>query len=58
MMKRVTHCTEPWHSNEEVYKYRHADSWKLFMKYAIEMGSGAMRSFIQDWSRHKPPFMF
>jgi hypothetical protein len=24
------------------YTYRHTDSWKGFMKYAVEMGSGAI----------------
>jgi hypothetical protein len=27
---------------EEGYTYGHTDSWEGFMKYAIEMGSGAM----------------
>jgi hypothetical protein len=24
------------------YTYRHTDSWEAFMKYAVEMGSGAV----------------
>jgi hypothetical protein len=34
---------EPVPSNDRgIHKYRLTDQWELFMKYAVEMGSGAM----------------
>jgi hypothetical protein len=36
-----------------IFTYRHTDWWKVFMKYAVEMGSGAMiyiPSFIKTGS--------
>jgi hypothetical protein len=43
--------TEPLHSNyREVYTYRHTDSWEGFMKYAVEIDSGAIK-YIQSFRK-------
>jgi hypothetical protein len=34
--------TEPLSSNDRGYTYRHTDWWEGFMKYAVEIGSGAL----------------
>jgi hypothetical protein len=38
------------------YTYRHTDRWKVFMKYSVEIGSGAMiyigTKFHKDWFSH------
>jgi hypothetical protein len=34
--------TEPLTGNDRGNTYRKADRWERFMKYGIEMGSGAM----------------
>jgi hypothetical protein len=39
-MKGRIHFTEPLRSNNR--RDRHTDKWEGFMKYAVEMGSGAM----------------
>jgi hypothetical protein len=33
------------------FTYRYTDWWEAFMKYAVEMGSGAIK-FHKDWFRH------
>jgi hypothetical protein len=38
----VKFLTEPLPSNEREYTYRYTDWWEGFMKYAVEMGWGAM----------------
>jgi hypothetical protein len=46
---------EPLPSNDRRDKHTHTDWWEGFMKYAAEMGSGAMiymPSFIKVWFRH------
>jgi hypothetical protein len=61
--------TEPLASNNR-YTYRHTDSWKIFTKYAVQMGSGVViyvPSFIKIGSaiqklmggdKHKLSFIF
>jgi hypothetical protein len=46
----VTFFTELLLRNDRGYTHRHTDRWEGFMKYAVEMGSGAQ--FHTDWLRH------
>jgi hypothetical protein len=42
LLLRVFVSTEPLPNNDtRGYTYRHTDLWEGFVKYAIEMGSGA-----------------
>jgi hypothetical protein len=56
-MKGRIHSTEPLPINDRRDKHTDTqiDGWQGFMKYAAEMGSGAMiymPSFRRDWFRH------
>jgi hypothetical protein len=46
--------TKPLPSNEKRNKCIDTDWWEGFMKYAVEMGSGAMiyTKFHKNWFRH------
>jgi hypothetical protein len=51
------HVTEPFpsHGKGDTH-YRHTDWWEGFMKYAVEMGSGAMilsRAWVCAWLRRR-----
>jgi hypothetical protein len=56
--------TEPLPSNNKRHTNRHTDWWEGFMKYAVEMGSGASRAEVNSrdiqtaWWSHKPTFFF
>jgi hypothetical protein len=49
-MKGRVHFTEPLPSNGKGYTYGHTDRWEEFMKYVVEMVSGA--KVHRNWFRH------